>query len=439
MLRGCYTLIQVFEMLLGIWIIYNLYPEFRKEGRLIQGLWIIGCLIMGIVYVWSAWNSYISNIAILVCAVIFSLMYRIFLKVNFLNIFLLEVLYLTSISFLKLPVLILEGLQFGKTLIAVNRGNRTILECCWCVILMIGVILLIGKRRVFESYKELVCLLLSERMGALFAVTVIQWFLLSYNMWLGERGFQTIDLVLNVLLIFCIFMYLHYLLLRTTYNKMQLDKNNLDISQSLLQKQNVEIHELYQKSRLRLHEHYHMLEYLYCCVKEKKYDDAENFLCEQLNELDEEKRQVWTNLPFLDFIINYKKQMMDQKEIRFRLELDVYEYPFDEAELGILLGNLLDNAIEACEKCVPEKREIYLRLWNVGYMFMLKITNSSSKSPEMSGQRFLTDKADRNVHGMGVEQVKRIVKKYGGNIAFQCNGEQFETKLIVPIMKEEEE
>ncbi len=41
MLRGCYTLIQVFEMLLGIWIIYNLYPEFRKEGRLIQGLWII--------------------------------------------------------------------------------------------------------------------------------------------------------------------------------------------------------------------------------------------------------------------------------------------------------------------------------------------------------------------------------------------------------------
>ena len=182
-----------------------------------------------------------------------------------------------------------------------------------------------------------------------------------------------------------------------------------------------------------------MLEYLYCCVKEKKYDDAENFLCEQLNELDEEKRQVWTNLPFLDFIINYKKQMMDQKEIRFRLELDVYEYPFDEAELGILLGNLLDNAIEACEKCVPEKREIYLRIWNVGYMFMLKITNSSSKSPEMSGQRFLTDKADRNVHGMGVEQVKRIVKKYGGNIAFQCNGEQFETKLIVPIMKEEEE
>ena len=80
MLRGCYTLIQVFEMLLGIWIIYNLYPEFRKEGRLIQGLWIIGCLIMGIVYVWSAWNSYISNIAILVCAVIFSLMYRIFLS-----------------------------------------------------------------------------------------------------------------------------------------------------------------------------------------------------------------------------------------------------------------------------------------------------------------------------------------------------------------------
>lgn len=235
------------------------------------------------------------------------------------------------------------------------------------------------------------------------------------------------------------FLTITYLLLRTAYNKIQTDKNNLDISQSLLQEQITKIHELFQRNKEHLHEYYHAMEYLYCCIREKKYDNAEEFLHKRIGELDEERNQVWTGLSYLDFIINYKKQIMDQKGIRFRLELDVYEYPFKEADLGILLGNLLDNAIEACEKCAPGKREIYLHIWNIKYMFLLRLANNSSKSPVVAKQRFITDKADKEAHGMGVELVKRVVKRYDGNIGFQYNGEQFETKLIVPIMKEEEE
>lgn len=438
MLQGCYVLIQTAEMLIGAWIIYSLYPEFRKDSKWLRVFWGIGCAALCVLYVWSTLSSYISNIAILAVAAIFSLIYRYFLKVKLLFPFLLEMLYLTSISFLKLPVLILEGILFDKTLIEVNRGSRTILECCWCIMLIAAIILLIRKRKRFEKYKEFVYLLLSERIGVLFVVIMIQWSLLSYNMWLGKRGFQTIDLVLNVYLILGISLYLHYLLLRMAYNKMQQDKNSLNISQSLLQEQIEQIHKLYQENRLRLHEEYHMMEYLYCMITEKRYDRAEEFLHEFIGELDKEKAQVWTGLPFLDFILNYKKQVVDQKEIKFRLELDVYEYPFEEFELGILLGNLLDNAIEACEKCAPGRREIYLHIWNVRFMFMLKLTNSSSKSPEMNGGRFLTDKADKNAHGMGVELVKRILKKYDGDIDFQYDGGYFEAKLIAPITKEEE-
>ena len=60
-----------------------------------------------------------------------------------------------------------------------------------------------------------------------------QWLLLSYNMWIGKQGFDTIDLVLNVSFIFCVFLSITYLLLRTAYHKIQADKNSMDISQSL--------------------------------------------------------------------------------------------------------------------------------------------------------------------------------------------------------------
>lgn len=439
MLQGCYILTQIAEMLLGIWIIYRLYPEFRRESMWVKSIWIIGSMVLCLLYGWNARDCFISNIFIPSFAAVASIIYGSCFKARFLNVFILEVLYLTITSFLKMPALILEGILYDKTLIAVNRGSRTVLECCWCIMLVIGILLAARKNEIFERYKELIEQLLSGNMGMMMAATGIQWLLLSYNMWVGEQGFQTIDLALNVLLILCISLFLQYLLLRTAYNRMQLDKNNLDISQSLLQKQNAEIHDLYQKNRLRLHEYSHTLTYLYCCVKEKKYDDAEKFLHEHMGELDEEKRQVWTGLPFLDFLINYKKQVMDKAGIVFRLELDVYEYPFEEAELGVLLGNLLDNAIEACEKCVPGKREVYLRIRNVRYLFMLKMINSSSKSPEMNGLRFITDKADKNAHGMGVEQAKRIVEKYGGDIDFSYHEGRFETKFIVPIAKEEKE
>ena len=298
------------------------------------------------------------------------------------------------------------------------------------------VVIFVAKRiSAHENYRKFMYMLLSKNTGLMLAVAGIEWFLLSYNMRLGIWGFRTGDFVFNIMLIFSIFICLNYLILREAYSEVRQDKDRLNISQELLQKQNREIHEIYKKNRESIHEQCRILEYLYYCIREKRYREAEAFLCKNLDELKEGRAEVWTGLPFLDFIINYKKQAMDKENITFQLELDVYEYPFEETELGVLLGNLLDNAIEACEKCGPGEKKIYLRIWNVKYMFMLKLRNSSSGLPVMTGQRFITDKADKNLHGMGVEQVKRIVGKYGGDISFQYGEEYFETKIMVDAMR----
>lgn len=98
--------------------------------------------------------------------------------------------------------------------------------------------------------------------------------------------------------------------------------------------------------------------------------------------------------------------------------------------MGTVLGNLLDNAIEACQKC-GEERYIHLQIRNVKKIFILRLKNSSIKEPKCRGGRFLTDKKDTNAHGMGVEQVKRIVSKYGGDIEFRYDSEHFEVNIIV--------
>ena len=122
---------------------------------------------------------------------------------------------------------------------------------------------------------------------------------------------------------------------------------------------------------------------------------------------------------------------MDENEIDFELEVDLYEIPLKDAELGIILGNLLDNAIEATRKCEPDRRKIFLRVCNPNEMFLLCLRNSSAEMPVIVDNRFITTKEDRYAHGLGVESVKRIVERYNGNISFQYDDEHFEVDILI--------
>ena len=432
-----YALLQVAEVLLGAWILHNIYPEFRKDSRWRQGVFILSCLALSIIYAGNARDSFISTIFILLFSVLFSVIYCCCFKAGFFRCFLVEILYLISMSLLKLPVLILECIVSGKSVSEINRGGRTMTECVWCTILILSVMYAAKRKKFFDYYKRSVKLLVHQETGLILTLTGILWFLLGYGMRIGKTRFYTLDFIFSVVLIFGIFLCLHYLILRVAYHEAQLDKDCLEISQEMLRKQNSELHEMYRKNSGHLHKHRHTIEYLYYCMRQKKYKEAEEFLLKNCSELKKGNQRVWTGLPFLDFLINYKKQMIDEKDIVFRLELDVYEYPFEESEFGILLGNLLDNAVEACEKCKPGEREIYLKIWNLRSMFLLKLINSSSKIPERRGEQFLTDKADKYAHGMGVKQVRRIVEKYGGDISFRYGGGHFETNIIVSDVKED--
>ena len=143
------------------------------------------------------------------------------------------------------------------------------------------------------------------------------------------------------------------------------------------------------------------------------------------------ERKVWTGFSFLDFVINSKKLEMNKSEIDFELEVDLYEIPLKDADLGVILGNLLDNAIEAAEKCELSKRKIFLRICNPNEMFLLCLRNSSMQIPLVVDDRFVTTKEDKYAHGLGVESVKRIVDKYNGNINFQYDDEHFEVDILI--------
>lgn len=110
-------------------------------------------------------------------------------------------------------------------------------------------------------------------------------------------------------------------------------------------------------------------------------------------------------------------------------------------DLGVILGNALDNAIEACRKCKEEDltKEIFVRIssFTKGRMFFIEVENSfTGKLLRCNNSEFpVTNKGDRNSHGMGFLNMKNTAEKYHGGVDFSVNGKVF--TLTVMMQNEE--
>lgn len=88
-----------------------------------------------------------------------------------------------------------------------------------------------------------------------------------------------------------------------------------------------------------------------------------------------------------------------------------------DIDAAILLANLLDNAIEACKKNLSASN-IELKIWSdVGY-YCIKITNTVETDILAINPKMITSKKDKNFHGIGLQTVQEIVKKYDGILSF---------------------
>ena len=95
-----------------------------------------------------------------------------------------------------------------------------------------------------------------------------------------------------------------------------------------------------------------------------------------------------------------------------------------DMDLGILLANLLDNAIEACEKN-NEDSEIIVKTWTEAGYYFLEISNTVESDILGCNPYLETSKTNSELHGVGLRSVRDIVKKYDGMMSFEQKGNVF--------------
>lgn len=140
-----------------------------------------------------------------------------------------------------------------------------------------------------------------------------------------------------------------------------------------------------------------------------------------------------TNHSAVNAVLNIKYREAQEKGIVLNVKCsDLSGVAVEESDLVVLLGNLLDNAIEACGdgesdgyiqfKMILEERQLFI-----------STKNRSQNSLSMEGGRFLSTKGDSGRHGIGTVNIEAIAVKYGGIFVLKKRGEYVKAAVILPI------
>lgn len=143
-----------------------------------------------------------------------------------------------------------------------------------------------------------------------------------------------------------------------------------------------------------------------------------------------------TGNPITDVIIHQKKQEAEKQDISFEAD---FTYPdkqqIDVYDIGIVLNNALENAIEASSK-VRGKKSISLRSYMKGNLFFIEVENYFWGEIIFDRETGLpvSSKADKQLHGLGMENIQRCARKYMGGIDVTIHNTGSRKKFNLTIM-----
>ena len=136
---------------------------------------------------------------------------------------------------------------------------------------------------------------------------------------------------------------------------------------------------------------------------------------------------IKTGNSIVDAVVNTKQKIAEQKGILYSVNTVIPEKcKINGMDLAKLLGNLIDNAIEACEKEKNGYIDINIRQNKKFLMIVIK-----NKFIGKLMQNMQTTKENKNFHGIGLKSVKSIVSKYNGEISFDRDKEEFCVTILL--------
>lgn len=202
----------------------------------------------------------------------------------------------------------------------------------------------------------------------------------------------------------------------------------------LVDRHYAEVETMYRKMRGWRHDYHNHIQVLKANMEFERYEEAKQYLTMLNDDLTTVDTVVKTGNVMVDAILNSKLTMIKEREIPVDATAVVPEdVPFSGIDLSVLIGNLLDNAMEACAQ-IANKDERFIRIYIdiIKKQLYISVTNSMDGRARRKGSQYLSTKT--GLHGFGLIRIDRIASKYGGFINRQNEEGVFATEVMLPLV-----
>ena len=193
-----------------------------------------------------------------------------------------------------------------------------------------------------------------------------------------------------------------------------------------------------QQDHMKVRQLHHDIKNHIACVKGviKNNNDASSYIRSIEMELDRYYNSFNTGNMILDVLLSEKSKICKVSNIKLTVDINNFDSCnfIDTIDVCSIFANILDNAIEACEKVRNLEKEINLRGTIVNKFFVIRIENTKQNKVNIKDNYIKTDKKDTYLHGLGIKSVKDSVAKYGGEVVIDYSEKRFIIKIFIPLV-----
>ncbi|MDE7324883.1 MAG: GHKL domain-containing protein [Lachnospiraceae bacterium] len=207
-----------------------------------------------------------------------------------------------------------------------------------------------------------------------------------------------------------------------------IEKRVAAFENEIIRKYYAEVENMYMKMRGWRHDYRHHIQTMKVYAVHGELDEIVEYLDMLDHDLTNVETVIRTGNRMADAILNSKLSLAAEKKILVKAEAKIpVSLAIQAVDLCIVIGNLLDNAMEACMELPEQERLIRLYIEMKGRYLYLALTNTAGGKKK---KEFRTDKGEG--HGFGIARIDAVVRKYGGYVNRASEDGAFSTEVLLP-------
>lgn len=208
--------------------------------------------------------------------------------------------------------------------------------------------------------------------------------------------------------------------------KNQVEKQDMDINYyNILEKQNEDL-------RIYAHDTKNHLNAIHNLNSNPEIDE---YLTKMISNLKNCSSICHSGNHMLDVIISKYATECEMKNINFGFDVCVTNLKcVKNNDLVTILSNALDNAIEAAEKSL--NKTINIATDHINTYDVVTITNSCDTPPKIKGNDLETTKKNKNIHGLGIKSIQKVLKQYNGDCQWEYDKNSKEFTLMISLLSQ---